>query len=104
MAEEGGITAAEGLSSATDPGYSTHNASQQIHVSKNDLGGNSRQSTFEMLDHGMMTPMTGNKRESKHIMELDDYFVRVHCVQSSLNDRIGANSKKFANKDLGWPA
>lgn len=76
MAEEGGISAVEGLSSASDAHYSSDMAQQQMHAPAPNLMGTSRKSTMDVLvESGMATPMNGNKRESKHMMDLDDYFV-----------------------------
>jgi len=80
MAEEGGSGAATGVPSATDHEFTSHNH-QSINIAHiPPFNQQSRRSTlsksgFDMHISGTATPMTGGKRDSKHINELDEYFV-----------------------------
>ena len=82
MAEEGPAPA---MASATDHEYSSHNNQQPIHITPNPPFNTSRKSTLNKSDfdihvNGTQTPMSGmGNRESRHMLDLDDYFVCLAC-------------------------
>jgi hypothetical protein len=82
MAEEGPAPA---MASATDHEYNSHNNQQPAHITPNPPINTSRKSTLNKSDfdihvNGTQTPMSGTgNRESRHILDLDDYFVCLSC-------------------------
>lgn len=90
MSEEGPAPA---MASATDHEYSSH-SQQPIHVAPNPPVNTSRKSTltksqFEVHVDGTHTPMSnmGANRGSRHMLDLDDYFVRLAIIRFSIPAR-----------------
>jgi hypothetical protein len=101
MSEEGPISEGPAMASATDHEYSSH-SQQPIHVAPNrPIQHTSRKSTLNKSDFdvhvgtGTQTPMSHMHRGSRHMLELDDYFVcyaHISWFQSPTGNAFGAET------------